>query len=208
MKDYYLLLGISKNADKDEIKKAYRDSAKKYHPDASPTVCDPKQFKEISEAYQTLSDNNKREAYDRKYIRKVPIFSHQSTEPLKPTTPTQTYRYSRRFHTHNPFPPYTHSGRPSEKSLHCLIQLTPQEIQYDVEYPFTISILTPCPRCYDRFSGFLFFCPTCLNDRYIYGEKELIINIPKGTNNGTIVELNLDHVGLKGANLLVEVKIA
>lgn len=60
--DYYELLGISKGASDDEIKKAYRKLAHKYHPDKSGG--DEKKFKEINEAYQVLSDKAKRQQYD------------------------------------------------------------------------------------------------------------------------------------------------
>jgi molecular chaperone DnaJ len=64
--DYYELLGISRSASTDEIKKAYRKLARKYHPDANPD--DPNaeaKFKEMSEAYVVLSDTEKRANYDR-----------------------------------------------------------------------------------------------------------------------------------------------
>lgn len=60
-KDYYKLLGIARNADKEEIKKAYRSLAHKFHPDKGG---DEKRFKEINEAYQILSDERKRSQYD------------------------------------------------------------------------------------------------------------------------------------------------
>ncbi len=62
-RDYYDILGVSRNATPDEIKKAFRALAKKYHPD-SPTGGNEAKFKEISEAYQVLSDNNERAKYD------------------------------------------------------------------------------------------------------------------------------------------------
>lgn len=62
MKDFYKILGISENASPDEIKKAYRNLAHKYHPDKSSG--DEAKFKEINEAYQTLSDASKRQQYD------------------------------------------------------------------------------------------------------------------------------------------------
>ncbi|MBI2011016.1 MAG: DnaJ domain-containing protein [Candidatus Colwellbacteria bacterium] len=62
MKDYYEALGVSKNASKEEIKKAYRRLAHQYHPDKSNG--DDKKFKEINEAYQVLSDDQKRRQYD------------------------------------------------------------------------------------------------------------------------------------------------
>lgn len=61
-KDYYKILGVSKNASPEEIKRAYRELAQKYHPDKAGG--DEKKFKEINEAYQVLSDDKKRSQYD------------------------------------------------------------------------------------------------------------------------------------------------
>ncbi len=62
MEDYYKILGVSRNANKEEIKKAYRKLAHKHHPDKGG---DEKTFKKISEAYHVLSDDRKRAQYDR-----------------------------------------------------------------------------------------------------------------------------------------------
>ena len=62
-RDYYEILGINKNATADEIKKAYRQLARKYHPDNKETGNEEK-FKEATEAYSVLSDENKRKTYD------------------------------------------------------------------------------------------------------------------------------------------------
>ena len=68
-KDYYQILGVSKDATADDLKKAYRKLAKQYHPDAQHTEADKKnaeaKFKEINEAYSVLSDDTKRAQYDR-----------------------------------------------------------------------------------------------------------------------------------------------
>lgn len=63
MKDYYKILGVSRDASEEEIKKAYRRLAHQYHPDKSGG--DEAKFKEINEAYQVLSDREKRARYDR-----------------------------------------------------------------------------------------------------------------------------------------------
>jgi curved DNA-binding protein len=64
-KDYYKILGVEKTANDAEIKKAYRDLAKKYHPDKNPgSKTAEEKFKEISEAYEVLKDSDKRKKYD------------------------------------------------------------------------------------------------------------------------------------------------
>lgn len=63
-RDYYEILGVEKGADKKEIKKAYRKLAMKYHPDVNDNPESAEKFKEISEAYAVLSDENKRQTYD------------------------------------------------------------------------------------------------------------------------------------------------
>ena len=63
-RDYYEVLGVDKGADEKEIKKAYRKLAMKYHPDRSEDPNATEKFKEISEAYAVLSDDEKRQRYD------------------------------------------------------------------------------------------------------------------------------------------------
>lgn len=73
-RDYYEVLGVQKGASADEIKKAYRKEAKKYHPDLHPgdKVCEAK-FKEVNEAYEVLSDDDKKSRYDQ--------FGHAGVDP-------------------------------------------------------------------------------------------------------------------------------
>ena len=73
-RDYYEVLGVQKGASEDEIKKAYRSLAKKYHPDMNPGDKSAEvKFKEVNEAYAVLSDSDKRSKYDR--------FGHDAFDP-------------------------------------------------------------------------------------------------------------------------------
>lgn len=61
-RDYYEVLGLQKSASKDEIKKAYRKLSKQYHPDLNKEAGAEEKFKEIAEAYEVLSDDQKKHA--------------------------------------------------------------------------------------------------------------------------------------------------
>src|SRR5699024_4306698 len=73
-RDYYEVLCVEKNASKDDLRKAYRRMAMKYHPDRNPDSAEAEEkFKEAKEAYEVLSDDDKRAAYDR--------FGHAGVDP-------------------------------------------------------------------------------------------------------------------------------
>ncbi|MBP7600162.1 MAG: DnaJ domain-containing protein, partial [Thermoflexales bacterium] len=64
-RDYYEVLGVAKDVGADEVKKAFRKLARQYHPDVNKAADAESRFKEINEAYEVLSDDQKRAAYDR-----------------------------------------------------------------------------------------------------------------------------------------------
>ncbi|XP_071158529.1 dnaJ homolog subfamily B member 6-like isoform X3 [Mytilus edulis] len=97
MVDYYKVLGISKNSSETDVKKAYRKLALKWHPDKNPDKKEEaeKKFKEISEAYEVLSDKKKRELYDK--YGKEGLINGGSDYDFQ-----DNYDHFRGFHFHNP----------------------------------------------------------------------------------------------------------
>lgn len=102
-KDYYRILGIQRDASDDEIKKAYRKLALKFHPDKNSAANAEERFKEIGEAYEVLSDKKKRDTFDR--------YGEEGLKPGSSRTPATTT-----------FTNYTYDGRAYESDI------SPEEI--------------------------------------------------------------------------------
>src|SRR5581483_3174589 len=89
-KDYYAILGVERTASQDDIKKAYRKLARRYHPDVSKEKDAEERFKEVAEAYETLKDADKRAAYDQ-------LGRHQAGQEFRPPPDWETRFGARGF---------------------------------------------------------------------------------------------------------------
>lgn len=140
MNDYYKILGIDKKSTKEEIKKAYRNLSKKYHPDINPEG--EEKFKEINEAYETLIDDNKRNNYD------------------------NPNHFSSNFNFTNPFESFSKNFNKRERIKNINVNINPIDSYMGVKKDITYSINFNCQNCEGK-GGKTKKCDTCNGDGYI-----------------------------------------
>ncbi len=163
VKDYYEILGVPKNASQEEIKKAYRRLARKYHPDLNPGNKEAEQrFKEINEAYSVLGDPKKRAEYDR--------MGHQAF--------TSSYNFEEAFRDFDfrdlfdfgfgdVFSDFFGGRTTFKETLHkgadlvTRVTLTLEEAFSGTTRPITVTHHVPCSRCGGRGAERLQSCSRC-----------------------------------------------
>jgi len=144
-RDYYEVLGVSKTANDDEIKKAYRGLAKKYHPDVCKEPDAEAKFKEVQEAYEVLSDSTKRQQYDQ--------FGHEG--PMGGAGGFDGFNFGGGFGGFDDiFSSFfgggrsqTNTGPKRGRNLKTSITLTFEEAAFGVEKEITLNKLDTCKDC-------------------------------------------------------------
>ena len=198
-KDYYLVLGVSRRANLNKIKKAYRTVAKQYHPDMTRSPESTERFREIKEAYETLGDERKRRRYDEELARqgsavritKVPdiIFSHVD-------------EFFQGF-----VPGFFETGMGRGKDLYFEAILSPSEAAEGGLFPIIVPVVEDCPRCSKTGFWEAFLCPVCYGYGRVRGEREFSVSIPPHVKHGTEIRLSMEDIGLRDAwvNIVVYV---
>jgi len=141
-KNYYDILGVSKNASDSEIKSAFRKLSKKYHPDVCKEAGAEEKFKEVNEAYSILSDPEKKQMYDTYGTVDPNMMGGGGFDPFAEMDPFG--------HFHNPFAGFgTSSQRMKEKGedLKVTIELTFDEIYTGVHKKIKLNKQVKCHRC-------------------------------------------------------------
>jgi molecular chaperone DnaJ len=151
--DYYELLGVSRTASKEEIKRAYRKLARKYHPDVCKEPECEEKFKEINEAYQTLIDDEKRRLYD--LYGKEGVQHHQGGG-INPEEFFSSF-------FEDLFGVGPKRGNPLPYDLDKVVEVTLEfeEALYGISKEVEITYFKPCPVCHGTGAEKVEPCPTC-----------------------------------------------
>ena len=201
-RDFYEILGVAKNAEDAEIKKAYRQMALKYHPDKNPgDKVSEEKFKEAAEAYEILSDSQKRQRYDQFGHKGVGGASgggnHMNMDDI-------FSQFGDVFGGHSPFDSFFGGGRSSGgrtvnrgSNLRIKVKLTLEEVAHGVEKKIKVNKGIACGTCHGsgaQGSNASTSCSSCKGSGYvrrvtntILGQMQTTSTCPTCNGEGQVI---------------------
>jgi molecular chaperone DnaJ len=213
-RDYYIVLGIEQGASLSDIKKAYRKAIKRYHPDKGGKSTDAREFRAAREAYEVLSDAERRRAYDA--ARQPQETPNQREDVSKATThPYRTRSPFRNPHVRDPIPegmiPDFHRNRrqhpAGDQDLYLEVILTEREALHGGIFPLTLPVAAPCPHCFDRWGPPDLTCPVCWGYGVARSRRSFELNLPPDLSDGTLLTVSFNPGGLGEITLLIAVRV-
>jgi DnaJ-class molecular chaperone len=219
-KSYFAILGISPNANLDEIRSAYRRLAKEFHPDHYSGSS--ARFRDIQEAYSVLGNSRRRREYKRS-IRKVPLKTplrpgNLEPEPLIPDEgPVDLGEISpvRSFQSFTPsfdevfewlWRSFSDLAAPKSgrvENLTLEVTLTPEQARQGGNARIMVPAQAVCPTCRGRGGVGLYDCVRCAGEGAISGEMPVSVSFPPGLTEDHAVLIPLDRFGIRNTHLTV-----
>jgi len=214
VKDYYIVLGVTRGADPKKIKDAYRTVVKQYHPDLTGNLSTTEHFMDVKEAYETLGDEEKRKRYDVQLARQG---SELRIRKVSEVVRERRSRFegigsllSRTDDFFSGFLPGffdVEKRKIREKDLYFEAILTPKEAAEGGLFPVTVPVLEFCPRCRTTGMWDIFLCPVCKGYGRVQRNREFSLSIPPGAKHGAEITLSLEDIGLKATYLNIVVRV-
>jgi molecular chaperone DnaJ len=226
-KNYYDILGVSKTASEDEIKKAYKKMAIKYHPDRNPgDKAAEEKFKEAAEAYDVLHDPQKRQVYDQfgeEGLKGGGFSTGQGMNMDDIFSMFGSIFGGRGFGGFSGFGGFGDEGEAQTvtfrgKDQRLRVELTLQEIVNGTTKKFKVKKDVPCSHCHGSGSsdGKTDTCPTCNGRGYVVRTRQSLLGMmqtqstcPQCNGEGTVIKNKCPHCngeGIVGGEEIVEVK--
>jgi molecular chaperone DnaJ len=210
-KNLYRMLNLDRDAGPSEIKRAYRRAAKRYHPDISSR--NDEKFKEIQEAYETLSNPEKKLIYDQELLS-----MRKGRSPIKETASRQGSSFGL-FDWMDPFRSFNEAwsdfvsdffweeGRPQTPSVEVL--LTPAEASEGTEVVLDVPYQIPCSRCLGTGRIGRLICGNCRGQGKERLEKKVTLTLPAGIRDGAVASIPIEIPSLEeDLHLLVTVHVS
>ncbi len=215
-KTYYMILGVSRTESSRGIRAAYRDLAKKLHPDVAGAQA-TRAFQEVTEAYGVLSDPQQRREYNNKLRRGgeiVPV-RHSAAEPMvrqpvsivgqpesiRPSFEAMYERFLRNF---------TGTRVPKSERLEGLnfeVVLTAEEARRGCVARVGVPVFARCPQCGGSGRAWVFPCTYCRQQGMIESEELVRIRIPPTASAGSVYEIPLEGLGIHNFYLRLHVVV-
>jgi DnaJ-class molecular chaperone len=218
-RDYYVRLGVPRTESAAGIRSAFRDLAKRFHPDQSGRD-DSEEFRALLEAYRVLSDAEMRRRYDERLRRREGVpeeiaIRRGSPEPLtrepvslfgrpesaRPSFDAMFDRLVRNF---------THLGVPKAEHvepLHFDVLLSPEEATTGGVLPIAVPVFESCPECGGSGRTWLFPCVRCGQSGIVEKAVTVQIEIPPMVREGTVIDVPLESFGISNFRLQMYVRI-
>ena len=201
MRDYYDVLGVSPDAGADEIKRAYRQLARRYHPDISG---DDRAavFLEVSRAYDVLSDPARRRAYHNGLRLHSAVTDHGRVEWLTDEVdidfPSVSSVLDRMRHSF--------FGGSPVVGLNAEVVLSPQEAFWGTTVPLDVPLRRTCTCCGGRGETWQEWCAPCGGGGDVSSTHELRLRVPAGVREGARFRFSVMPPG--APHTLVEVRVS
>lgn len=187
--DYYHALDLPPDASLSQIKSAYRRLSLEHHPDRTGRADDDAQFRRIKEAYETLSDAQRRAEYDRQRRRPQRSGSPGRSGPIEEVGP-------RRAKSHFSPPSVSSPG-----TLDLEVVLSPAEVIRGGRLPLQIPLTVACPSCHGSGQIGFWICPACDGEGATAAAARLDVLLPSRLREGQVVPIFLRQ-GIPGGLLL------
>ena len=213
-RDYYIVLGIEQGASLSEIKKAYRNAIKRYHPDKIGESADPQKFRAAREAYEVLSDAEKRRAYDaarqpqktparRDDLRETTAHPHRTRSPFQNPPVRDPFPESMMSASHR----YRRQRPASGQDLYLEVILTEGEALHGGTFPLTLPVAASCPHCFNRWGQPDVTCPVCWGYGVVRSRRSFDLNLPPDLSDGTLLTVSFNPGEPGAITLLIAVRV-